>query len=110
MIINCPIEGYEDLSVTIPDTFLVRHHELWAKGVRESLDIFGNDASIGMQRFLGCVALCEKIENPPDGGAADWPLDIFHWLIDEVYHSAFEKALNPKKKILSKPPVMLKAS
>ena len=91
---KCPIPGFENVTLTYPDRWAVKHHTLFYSAVREA----GEEATQGTQWLYGSVAVCDKIEGLPEGvPVSEWPLELFNWIVQTVYWGSFEKALNPTK-------------
>jgi hypothetical protein len=93
----CPVEGYGDVALIVPDKFLVKHHDAWSRGVRKAELLFGSTVSAGSEWFCGSLELCE-VKNPPAASPDEWPLELFNWVVDEVYIKRFKPVLTPQKK------------
>ena len=89
---KCPIEGFEEIEITFPDHWLVKHNEIFWKAYREAGEVSHNTALL-----YGSVAVCSEIKGVPDD-CAEWPLEIFHWFIDTIYNQSLQTALNRSKK------------
>lgn len=119
----CPVAGFEQVKVTFPDEWLIRHNEAFWAAYREA----GEKTSHNTGLLYGCIAVCE-IEGLPaltpspsptlrgrgeqegagtnpspggrgeQGGPGEWPLQVFNWLLKVVYFDGLEKALNPPLK------------
>lgn len=91
--IKCPVEGFEDVSITMPDVLLVRHNEAFWQAYRAAGEVSHNTALLH-----GSIAVCSEIKGlPADMPVGDYPLALFRWLIDTIYRDGIEKALNPSK-------------
>jgi hypothetical protein len=100
---HCP---HGDLTLTFAGEWKVRHYELWARGNRDAAEAFGKDVSVGTMRLFGCIALCDRIEGELAGASpGDWPLEVYNWIIDTVYHDSFARALHPEKNSSSPAPI-----
>lgn len=91
--VTCPVAGFESVKLTLPDEWLVKHNEAFWSGVRQA----GDDVSMNTALLFGSVAVCEKIEGLPEGSPLEWPLPVFHWIVNTVYYDNLQKALNPPK-------------
>jgi hypothetical protein len=101
--VTCPFEGFEEISLTFPDQreWKVRHSEMFWRAYRDA----GEKATLNTALLHGCVAVCEKIEGlPADIPLDEWPLQVFLWIINEVYYGGLDKATNPPKNLLSPAP------
>lgn len=101
--IVCPVEGFDDFVVLFPQPLLIRHVEAYSRGSRKAGAEFGPGVSAGVQWFSGIIELCE-FENKPEGDPMDWPIELFNFIVDDIYLALFQGAINPKKKTSSKPP------
>lgn len=106
--VECAVAGYENFVILFPQPLLVRHHEAYSRGARKAGDEFGPGVSAGSEWFLGVLEMCE-FENKPDGDFLDWPIELFNFVIEEIYQNRFREALYPQKKILSGSPITPKA-
>jgi hypothetical protein len=89
--VACPVLGFEHLSVTFPDEWLMEHRDKFHKGYLKA----SNEASPATRQLFGTLELC-KIEStngqqPPDVSHYEkLPLKwvrFFTWLDDTVFDS-----------------------
>jgi hypothetical protein len=104
----CPVKGFEQVKITFPSEWLIKHNEAFWAAYREAGDTVSHNTGL----LYGCIAVCEKIEGlpalsppsvPPSGGEVrvgpgEWPLQVYNWLLKTVYFDSLEKALNPPLK------------
>jgi hypothetical protein len=90
-VLKCPVAGFEEVEITLPARWLIRHNEQFWTAFREA-----GDVSQGTAQLFGCVAVIEKIEGLEASDPLDWPLELFGWVRDAVWPS-LEKALYPPK-------------
>lgn len=88
--VDCPVTGFEEVSITLPDRWLVRHSEQFWQAYSKA-----GEVSVATAQLFGCIALLEQIDGL-DGEPLDWPLEVFGWIRETVY-LPFEKALYPPK-------------
>ena len=89
---QCPVEGFDNVVIELPDQWLVRHNEAFWRAYREAGEV---SHTTGL--LYGSVAVCDKIDGLPDTPPLEWPLEVFAWLINTVYRDGLEVALNPSK-------------
>lgn len=96
---NCPVKGYEDFTIEFPDEFEVGHYEQFIQGMNDAREagLFNDQSSLSEARFYGCKALCTTFENAPDRPLKNWPLAVFLWFVNTIFHDRLEPALNPPK-------------
>lgn len=97
----CPVEGFEEVSITYPDVWLYRHFEQYHLGVSQAPD----NSTEATKETCGTVALCDRIEGIDIKDLFNQPLYIIRfikWLRQEVYLSYLMAVSPPKKKTLSK--------
>jgi hypothetical protein len=93
----CPVEGFEEVSVTYPDEWLYKHFEQYHFGVSQAPD----NATEATKETYGSIALCDKIEGIATDDLFNLPLHaikFFNWLKQEVYFSYLLAVSPPKKK------------
>lgn len=100
MRLDCPVVGFEDCAVEIPDEFLVAHGIKYYQGVRAVVEQFnGQDLPIAAIRLFGCVAVLDAVHGERlKRSIVDWPLAVQSWLVEEVFTNRLEEQLYPKKK------------
>ncbi len=89
---TCPIAGFEQVKISLPDVWLIKHNEAFWAAYRGA----GEGVSHNTGLLYGCIAVCETIEGLPANSPGEWPLQVFNWFIQTVWGS-LEKALNPPK-------------
>lgn len=99
--VACPIEGLEDVKITFPDEWLIKHNEIFWAGVREA----GENVTWNTGLLYGCIAVV-KIEGLDSEKPGEWPLQVFNWIIQTIYYDSLHKALNPEKNSSSPAPTM----
>jgi hypothetical protein len=90
--IECPLEGFDKITVTYPDEWLMRHVDLFHLGFSSAPE----DASPATKEMFGTVALCEKIEGLDLDDISAMPLSyrpFFNWLVETVFIDGYVKAL-----------------
>lgn len=91
----CPVQGFEQVRITFPSEWLIKHNEAFWAAYREAGDKVSHNTGL----LYGCIAVCEQIEGLPNGegqgGPGEWPLQVYNWLLKTVYFDSLEKALNP---------------
>lgn len=84
--IQCPIEGFENVTISYPDEWLMKHIDQWHYGRSQAPE----NASPLTQETFGAIALCDKIEGIDLANITELPLryvGLFRWLRDVVYGS-----------------------
>lgn len=90
----CPVAGFEAVEIVFPGVWLVRHNEAFWAAYREAGETISHNTAL----LHGCIAVCDEIKGlPTDKPVGEWPLAVFIWFIDTVFHQGLEKALNPPK-------------
>lgn len=93
-IVQCPVKGFEQVSINVPEHWLVRHNESFWRAYRAA----GDEVSYNTALLHGSIAAVNGIKGiPQDTAVEDWPLELFLWIIQTVYRDGLEKALNPPK-------------
>lgn len=99
----CPVEGFEHVSITFPDTWLYVHYERYQIGLSEAPE----NATDMTKRIYGAIALCDAIEGIDlSEGLLNQPLSyigLFNWIKDTVLFPYLQAYL-PKKNGLSVQP------
>lgn len=101
----CPVEGFEEITITYPDEWLYKHLDQYHLG----LDSAPKGASEFTKEVCGTLALCEKIEGLDNVDLSNllslplYYLKFFSWLKKEV-HTNFILAISPPKKKMSSQP------
>lgn len=92
---KCTVKGFEKVSITFPDKWLMAHRDLFFQGMGAA----PSGASPGTSELYGCIALCEKIEGIEVDDLGSLELHyapVFDWLRKVVYES-FTAAMQPPK-------------
>ena len=90
--VNCPVKGFEHLSVTWPDEWLMEHREKCFRGYYKA----PSDASPTTKETFGTLELCQVESTDKEKPLPDFtnfeklPLkyvQFFKWLSDTVFDS-----------------------
>lgn len=93
--VACPVEGFERVKVAYPDTWLLRHYDLYHAGRAEAPE----GAAESTRETYGTIALCDRIDGLDLNKPAELPLyylAFFRWLKDEVLLSYLKAGAVPK--------------
>jgi hypothetical protein len=101
--VQCPVEGFEEIRVTYPDEWLMKHIDQFYAGTQKSAE----GCAPSTKELYGVIALCEKIEGIDLSKISEAPLTyrpFFVWLVLEVYINSYLKAITiPNGSLLAQP-------
>lgn len=94
--VNCPLEGFEDVQITYPDEWLVKHRDMFFYGWSQPPE----DSAPSTKETYGAIALCEKIDGLDIKNLAELPMSYIHvlnWIRDTVFVKGYLEAIEPPK-------------
>lgn len=101
--VKCPIEGYEDVTLTYPDEFTVEHNDRFWMAFNQQV---GNEGIMRTGRVMGCAAICEVSGGNLNGDPKTWPLVPATWIVKVVYDEGLKKILDTAESLLDTPTSM----
>lgn len=83
----CPVAGFEQVEVTVPDEWLMGHINRFYQGYNSD-----PEAAPALREIYGTIALCDAITGVDLKDVANKPLrwrPFFRWLVEAVYTGSY---------------------
>lgn len=91
-IAKCPVKGFEDVTITYPDEWLMKHIDQFYVGLSKAPE----NSAPSTKEIYGSIALCDTIDGIDLTNVSEAPIayrDFFIWLVNEVYVTSYVEAI-----------------